>query len=156
MQNRPEENIAHGIIINMTPMTPSLRLDRNGRIQYPSGNKLVWERDYQGSGKGFFFDYYTSGRPTRLNDLLKYGQWIFVPVESGFRAIIREDGVVYDEPEIQLNIPKLERSELEILAALHEVGHAKFWNTVHQAVSNNDNRILRLTGTFGQQLVEVK
>ena len=145
-----EKNISHGVIPNIHP---TLRINNDGRIDYPSGNSLIWSRDDAILKNGFYFDCYSKGRRIRLNDLIDYGEWIFVPVKSGFYVKLREDGKDKQYPEIQLSIPKLRASELEILAALHEVGHARYYNDVHDSVSKG--QLLDLKGAFAEQLIQV-
>ncbi len=153
-----EDDLSRGIIVNSGNRSPTIRSDRDGQIEYPNGHALVWHKDEDGDGS--IFDYHTNSivDPSksvrlRLNDLIKYGEWVFVPVESGFAARVRESGIVKPYPEIQICIPVLRGSELEILAALHEIGHADFYNQSHRSV--RESQMLGLNGTYGEQLTEV-
>ena len=149
-----KDDSSRGLIVDSNCQNSTIKLNSDGQIEYPNGHSLTWYK----SGAGFVFDYHTNSRASslkkvRLNTLLDYGEWVFVPVESGFSTRVREHGVVKAYPEIQLSVPVLRKSELEILSALHEVGHADFYNQVHSSVQRG--QLLNLDGTYGEQLVGI-
>jgi len=122
------DSICHGF--NYTPTRRTHKRNDEGTIDYDSGNKLTY---YRGED-GFSFDYTTGERTIRLNDLGQNGEWLMVPVDSGFYVRLSEDGVALPRPEIQLNIPLLEEDEIYLLAALHECGHAFLYDTFHSLI----------------------
>ena len=104
-------------------------------IYYPSGNGLEYYIEKGSKKSSYIFNYYHGRNILRLNDLVSKSKWRFVPVDNYFRIKTYTD--YPPKPEIQLTIggegnTGLTRNEIYILAALHEIGHAKFMEIQHQ------------------------
>ena len=129
-----QDNIAIGLNANLHP---TIKLNRGGSIDYPSGNRLEYSRA-PGRNGNFFFDYYHNGNQTRLNDFVASDNWVFLPVESGFFIRLREDGEKKPYPEVQISVPQLE-NEVSLLDAFHEKGHANILDFVKSAINDAED-----------------
>ncbi len=111
-------------------LNPTILSRKNGSITYPSGNRLTYTRN----GNGSIFEYEYEFGKLRFNDLAP--EWDFIPVESNFYAKLTDDGRVLDKPQIQFSMPKLKKNELYIMASMHELGHADFFDSLHKKLTS--------------------
>lgn len=129
-----------GLIIDLRPTILS---SRDGVINYPSGNNLVYTKD----GYGSIFDYEYEFGKVRFNNFAP--EWIFIPVESNFCVKLTEDKKVLKKPHVQLSIPRLKQDELYIMAILHETGHANFFDILYKNLPEN------LSGNYTNRLINL-
>ncbi|MBI4141215.1 hypothetical protein HY485_05250 [Candidatus Woesearchaeota archaeon] len=112
--------------------------EQNGRIDYPSGNSILWGPHQ--TNIGTVFTYQTSRSTIHLNDLLPIG-WIFEAVNNKFRAYISSTyGYLPDYPEVHASIPELKKNECEILGLLHEIGHAWDMTRLRQEIPDINHK----------------
>jgi len=107
--------------------------------EYPSGNSITCKKE----GDNFVFDYSSKGRNVRLNDFLN-PEWRFVPVAGKFSASLGGGQEKLFYPEVHLCVSCESggggdlRDEITILAALHEIGHARFFELLCDVVKSHD------------------
>ncbi len=128
-------DIAKGVIVNQWAF---YQAKLEGRIVYPSGNRLVYS---PASGGGSLFDYSYNNRTLRLNDFVGEN-WAIYPAESKFQVQLRRDGQVLPKPEIHFaviyicSVPGLSDDELSLFPALHEVGHAVLLENLYSCLED--------------------
>lgn len=133
------QDICQGARPNLDPTLP---LSKDGSITYASGNKLVYAKDNSAEHTSFLFDYVLQDRVLRLNDLLLLPtKWALMPVESRFCTRLVENGRPQEVPEVQLCIPELTKSEMNILSALHEIGHTRYDDELNLQRNQKEGRI---------------
>ena len=115
-----------------------------GEIVYKSGNRVVSSLD--SAVNGFAFDYYSNGPRFRFNDVLGDNRWRIVPVDSKLQ--VKFTGLTIKAPEVQVAfyISKYFRDNginvitdelFDVLATLHEIGHAALYSISHAAIDKN-------------------
>ncbi|MBI4152401.1 hypothetical protein HY495_01710 [Candidatus Woesearchaeota archaeon] len=111
-----------------------------GEVAYAGGNRLIYTSNPTG---GSLFEYYHDKKMLCLNDLVGE-EWSLYPAESRFQVQLRREGRVLPKPEIHLatiqigGVPSILEAEISLLAALHEIGHAIFNETLYDYLVQQD------------------
>ncbi len=126
-----------------------------GEVNYLSGNRLVYTSNLDG---GSVFDYVTSEKTIRLNDLIRK-DWVFYPVESKFQVRFTSHGRTCPRPEVHLatirinDVPGLRENELALFPVFHEIGHAVLYQALCGILGEKDARDT-LSKNYNERLVE--
>lgn len=119
-------------------------------IVYTPERKITFTKDTRSNNpNAVIMNYAIAEKTICLNDLLgeTKQEWIFEPVNTEFKVWLFKNGKPLQNSSLQMNIPELQKDETKILCALHEIGHAVFYDKLDKERRKKETQAVYDHGT---------